>query len=122
VIVLRAFGQPDLGPIASGYLGLALVGAMFVSIGILASSLTGSQVISAILSIIALLVFGLLLSALAPLVPQPYRQIMIQASVTTHYSDFSQGVVDIVHVIYFLAVTAYALFFTVKILESRRWR
>ena len=50
------------------------------------------------------------------------RSIIKYATVRTHYLDFGQGVVDLVHVVYFLALTAYALFLTVKVLESRRWR
>jgi len=54
--------------------------------------------------------------------PSPWRTILREASTMAHYADFSQGVVDLVHVIYFVAVTLLTLFLTVKILESRRWR
>jgi ABC-2 type transport system permease protein len=122
VVALAIFGRPDYGPIASGYIGMALMGGMFVSIGLLASSLTSSQVISAIVSVIALFALTLVFLWVAAAVPQPYRRILVEASVRSHYNDFSQGVVDVVHIIYFIAVTVYALFFTVKVLESRRWR
>jgi ABC-2 type transport system permease protein len=122
VVALAMFGRPDYGPIASGYIGMALMGGMYVSIGLLASSMTSSQVISAITSVIALFSLALVFWWVAPMVPQPYRRILMEASVRTHYADFSQGVVDVVHIIYFIAVTVYALFFTVKVLESRRWR
>src|SRR4051812_31683813 len=48
VIALRIYSQLDLGPIFSGYLGIALVGALFVSIGLFCSSLTRSQVVAAV--------------------------------------------------------------------------
>lgn len=122
VVLLRVYGHPDLGPILSNYLGLALVGAMYVSVGILASAMTRNQVIAAVLGIVILLIFALLGPAIASVLPTPWRTVMQQASVQSHYQDFTVGVIDLVHVIYFVVLTAYMLFFTVKILESRRWR
>ncbi|HUU31695.1 MAG TPA: ABC transporter permease, partial [Phycisphaerae bacterium] len=56
VVVLAAFGNPDYGPILGGYLGLVLLGAMYVAIGILASSLTKTQVIAFVVALFTLLV------------------------------------------------------------------
>jgi ABC-2 type transport system permease protein len=122
VVLLAAFGRPDYGPIVSGYLGLALLGALYVAVGILASSMTRNQVIAAVVAFVILAVIGLLGPWIAASVPGTWRQIVSQIAVRSHYMDFSQGVVDLVHVVYFLAVTAYVLFFAVKIVESRRWR
>jgi ABC-2 type transport system permease protein len=121
VVALRAFGLPDFGPILSGYVGLLFLGSMYIAVGVLASSVTRMQVVAAVLAIAPLLVLwalGLIASAL----PAPFRTIFREASTLSHYTDFGQGVIDLVHVIYFVAVTVWALFFTVKILESRRWR
>jgi ABC-2 type transport system permease protein len=122
VVLLRVYGHPDLGPLFSNYLGLALVGAMYVSVGIMASAMTRNQVIAGVLSLVILLIFALLGPWIASVLPTPYRTFMQLASVQSHYQDFAAGVVDLVHVIYFVVLTAYMLFFTVKILESRRWR
>jgi ABC-2 type transport system permease protein len=122
VALLAAFGRPDYGPIASGYLGLALLGALYVAVGILASSMTRNQVIAAVVAFVILTVIGLLGPWIAASVPGTWRHIVSRIAVRSHYMDFSQGVVDLVHVVYFLAVTAYVLFFAVKIVESRRWR
>jgi ABC-2 type transport system permease protein len=122
VALLAAFGRPDYGPIASGYLGLALLGALYVAVGILASSMTRNQVIAAVVAFVILAVIGLLGPWIAASVPGTWRQIVSRIAVRSHYMDFSQGVVDLVHVVYFLAVTVYALFLAVKIVESRRWR
>jgi len=122
VALLASFGNPDYGPVAAGYLGLVLLGAAYVAIGILASSLTQNQVIAAVVAFVILIVLALLAPWIASAVPSPWRTIIQQAAVQTHYTDFSQGVVDLVHVIYFLALTLYALFVSVKVLESRRWR
>jgi len=120
-LVLAVAGNPDFGPIASGYVGLALLGAMYVSVGVLASAMTRNQIIAAILAFFPLLSLWVL-GPIAGALPPPWRTILRQVSTLGHYEDFSLGVVDLVHVIYFLALTAYALFLTVKVLESRRWR
>ena len=127
VVLLAAFGNPEYGPVASGYLGLVLLGALYVSVGLFASSLTQNQVIAAVTAFVILIVLAMLGPWIATVVPSRVwiiglRTLVQQATVRTHYQDFSQGVVDLVHVIYFVALTAYTLFLTVKVLESRRWR
>ncbi len=122
VVVLAAFGKPDVGPIASGYIGLALLGAAYVAVGLFASSLTRNQVIAAVTSFVILLMLAMVGPWLGAMAPPPWRDIVRTATIRTHYVDFTQGVVDGVHVIYFLVLTLYALFLTVKVLESRRWR
>jgi ABC-2 type transport system permease protein len=119
--VMRLYGNPEYGPIASAYLGLIFLGMLYIAIGLMTSAMTRVQLIAAVLAILPLLVLWLMESA-AGVVPPQYGNILRQASTSAHYSDFTLGVVDVVHVIYFVALTAYALFFTVKILESRRWR
>ncbi|MBL7140699.1 MAG: ABC transporter permease subunit [Planctomycetes bacterium] len=122
VVLLAAFSDPDYGPIASGYLGLALLGALYVAVGLLASSLTCNQVIAAVTAFVVLLMLAMVGPWLAAVAPPPWRGIIQNATIRKHYLDFSQGVVDLVHIVYFVALTAYALFLTVKVLESRRWR
>ena len=126
-VLLGVFGRPDYGPIASGYLGLVLLGALYVAVGVFASSLTSNQVIAAVVGFVILIMLALLGPWVSTTLPSdwhgiPWRGIVQQASVKTHYTDFSQGVVDATHVVYFLALALYALFLTVKVLESRRWR
>jgi ABC-2 type transport system permease protein len=127
VVLLGVFGRPDYGPIASGYLGLVLLGALYVAVGVFASSLTSNQVIAAVVGFVILIMLALLGPWVSTTLPSdwhgiPWRGIVQQASVKSHYTDFSQGVVDATHVVYFLALALYALFLTVKVLESRRWR
>lgn len=127
VVALMAFSNPDLGPIASGYLGLILLGGLYVAVGVMTSSFSASQIISAVTAVIVLLVSALVLPWVGTAAPStwlgiPWRSIILQAAIRSHYVDFTQGVVDLVHVIYFVALILFALFFTVKVLESRRWR
>ena len=121
VVALAAFSSPDYGSILAGYLGLVLLGMMYVAIGILASSLTRAQVIAFVVTFFPLLMIHLL-GLIAGALPSPWRTIVRQAGTMAHYEDFNRGVVAAVHVVYFLAITIYALFLTVKVLESRRGR
>jgi len=120
--VLAAFGDPDYGPVASGYVGLALVTGLYAAVGVLASSLTRNQVIAAVVGFVVLAILTWVAPMVAPSLPAPYRTVVRTIGVPTHYEAFSQGVVDLVQIVYFAALTTYALFFTVKVLESRRWR
>ena len=123
VVMLRIYGRPDLGPIFSGYLGIVLVGALFIAIGLFCSSLTRSQVVAAVLA--AAILF---LVSIAPWVassrvslPTFWRRVTDQG-VLNRYTDFSKGIIDTGSLVYFIAATAVFLFLTVKIVESRRWR
>jgi ABC-2 type transport system permease protein len=121
IVALAVFGNPDYGPIVGGYLGLILLGAMYVAVGVLASSLTRAQVIAFVVAFFPLLVLWVL-GPMAGALPSPWRTILREAGTLAHYEDFNRGVVAAVHVVYFVAITVYALFLTVKVLESRRWR
>lgn len=123
VVILRVYSQVDLGPIFSGYLGIVLVGAMFVAVGLFCSSLTRSQVVAAMSAVAILFVLTVAPYALqeqASTLSTFWRKVTDQG-VYNRYVDFSRGVIDTGHVVFFLASTAVFLFLTTKILESRRW-
>jgi ABC-2 type transport system permease protein len=123
VILLRMYARPDYGPIVSGYMGIFLVGALFISVGLFCSALTRSQVVAAaaaagILYVITIVPYQV--TALATL--SPFWRSVADQCVFRRYADFSKGVIDSGNVTFFLAVTAVFLFLTVKVLESRRWK
>src|SRR3954471_5134698 len=123
VILLRIYGRPDYGPIASGYLGLVLVGGLFRAIGLFCSSLTKSQVVAAVASaaiLFAVTILPYYASGEAAL-PTFWRRVTAQG-VFARYADFSKGVVDTGNLVYFLAITCVFLFLTVKVMEARRWK
>ena len=124
VVVLRVYSHLDLGPIFSGYLGIVLVGALFVAIALFCSSLTRSQVVAAVSAVAILFVITIAPYALqqqASTLTTFWRQVTDQG-VYNRYADFSRGVVDSGHVVFFLAATGVFLFLTTKVLESRRWK
>lgn len=122
-VVLRMHGRPDLGPILAGYLGIFLVGMLFVAVGLFCSALTSSQVVAAVLSA-AVLFAGTILpwwTTTLLSVSGFWRKVADQG-VFARYSDFGKGVIDGGHIVFFVAVTSVFLFLTVKVVEARRWK
>jgi ABC-2 type transport system permease protein len=120
-LLLMMVGQPDLGALLTGYAGLALIGAVFVSIGLFASALTSNQVIAAVLSFFILLGFWIV-SFATPETSSVMGKLVGTISLFEHYDTFRRGIIDTRDVIYYVATTALFLFLTVRVLESRRWR
>lgn len=119
--LLLMFGNPDRGPMVAGYVGVVLQAAAFLSIGLLASSLTQNQIVAAVLTFAILLIMWLS-ESVANFIGRPASDIMRYLSVTSHFQDFSRGVIDTTHVIYFLSIVAASLFLTYLSLQTRRWR
>ena len=123
VLLLRIYSNPDFGPIFSGYLGILLVGALFIAIGLFCSSLTRSQIVAAVTTTAILFVITILpwwVGGEATLAGF-WRNVADQ-TVFRRYTDFSKGVIDVGNLVFFIASTAVFLFLTVKVLESRRWK
>jgi ABC-2 type transport system permease protein len=123
VVLLRIYSKPDYGPIFAGYLGLFLVGALFIAIALFCSSLTRSQVVAAVSSAAILLLTTIVpwyASSRATL--SGFWRGAADQGVFTRYADFSKGIIDTGNLIFFIVATAVFLFLTVKVLESRRWK
>jgi ABC-2 type transport system permease protein len=128
LVVIRHFSQdPDrlnLGPTASTFLGVALLGGLYMSVGCFASSLTRSQLNAAMLTFalgIGLFLVGFL-SLLDPS-PDDWKNTLIaQISLMDHMREFVRGVVDTRFVVFYLSLTLFFIFLTLKVVESRRWK
>ncbi len=114
----------DAGAAAGTFLGILLLGALYMALGCFASALTRSQIIAAMISF-ALGIALFLLSFLSFIVPpQPGWQsrVFSHISMIEHMRDFSRGVVDTRPVVFYLSLTLFFLFLTLKVVESRRWK
>ena len=111
----------DYGAIFSGYLGLALMGATFTSIGIYASSVTENQVVAFIVGVFIVLVFYMLDKTLV-FAPQSIVGIIQFLAIDYHLSNMSRGVIDSRNLIYFFSMIGFFLFLTVQTLNVRRWK
>jgi ABC-2 type transport system permease protein len=120
-ILLVVYGNPEMGILLSGYLGLFLVAASFLSIGLLTSSLTENQIIAAVSCLVALLLLYVINWPADTSTPT-IGAVLHYLSVTEHFSEFVKGVVDSRAIVYFLSLIAAALFLTHRSVESLRWR
>ena len=114
-------GFPDFGAMRAGFLGVVLVGALYLSVGLLMSSITSNQIVAAIsgFSILSIMFFSTLFMAYTA--PSPMLQTLGRYfSPFAHLLDFSRGVVDSRILMLYLSYTAWFLFATVKVIESKR--
>ena len=118
---LFIFGSPDKGPIITGYLGIFLQAAAFLSIGLWASSLTQNQIVAAIVSFALLLVFWLS-DNLGQFLGGTVGQIVSYTSVNSHFQSFPQGVIESKDVIYYLTLVIAGIVLSTLSLQSRRYR
>jgi len=122
LVLMIVFGQPDPGVALTGYLGMLLLGAAFIAVGLFASTLTRYQLVAAIVAVSILAGFSLLAQALVAYAPSPLNELAARLNVMTYFRDFSRGVFDTRGLVFFLTITGMFLFLSVKTLESRRWR
>ena len=110
----------DYGAIFTGYLGLALAGALYSSVGTFASSITDNQVVAFIIGIFIVLIF-FLMDKMLMFIPVYLTGFIQYLSVDYHLSNISRGVIDSRNLVYFASVVGFFLFMTVRILEIRKW-
>lgn len=119
-ILLKVFGDPDIGPIATGYLGLFLLSCASLAIGIFASSLTSNQIVAAVVT--GGILFGLwFLGSAADYLPRALGDVIGYFSLSSYFPDFITGIIDTRGIIYYLSVTALFLFLAIRSLENSRW-
>lgn len=115
-------GNLDTPGIIGSYIGLTLLGGVFVSIGIFASSVTENQVVSFILAVFLSFIMYSGLSSIASInVWGNFSYIIEQFSVLYHYGSLSKGLIDLRDIVYFLSVIAVMLLVTNLIINSRKW-
>lgn len=122
VVLVSIYGTLDVGLVLASYLGLILLGGLYISVGLFFSACTRNQVIAVICSFVLLAVFTFLADYLARDQEGTLRVVLQHLSIVAHFQDFARGLVDTNHLIFFLSTTGLFLFLTVKVLESRRWR
>ncbi len=120
-ILLIVFGDPDLGPIITSYLGLFLLGSSALAVGIFASSLTSNQIVSAVVA--GGILFALWFLGLAGnFAPGVLGELLSYLSLSRHFPDFMRGIVDTKAVVYYVSVTALFLYMAIRSTETDRWR
>jgi len=119
-IILMWFGDPDWGPVATGYLGLFLLGSASLAVGLFASSLTSNQIVAAVVA--GGILFALwFLGMAADLLPEALGEVIGYFSLSHYFPDLMRGVIDTRGIIYYLSITVLFLFLAIRSLENSRW-
>jgi ABC-2 type transport system permease protein len=118
-IILLIGGNPDLGQISSMYLGLALLSSSYIAIGLLWSSITENQIISAIFTFLSL-VFLWVLDWSAQNSSQFISDILSYISVIKHFEYFGQGVISLKDTVYYISLTTILLYLSRILIDPNK--
>lgn len=121
IAILFRLGNPEWKPVLTGYLGLLLMGGCFVSIGLLISSLTKNQIVAGFMTFAVFLMLWVI-NWLGESSGPTARAILAFLSITDHLDDFTRGIIDTKHIVYYLSFITFGLFLTAKSVDSERWR
>lgn len=121
-LLLEIFGNPDEGPMVSGYLGVFLQWMAFLAIGLVASSLSSNQIVAAVITFVVLLVLWLSDILAGSVIGGGAAEVARYISMTRRFEDLSRGVIDTKDIVFFLTVVASCLFVSTQIIAARRWR
>ena len=120
-VILLVFGNPEIGVMAAGYLGLLLVATAFVAVGLLTSSFTENQIIAAVSGLVATLLLYII-GWPAETAGNILGPLLRYLSITEHFADMVKGLIDTRGLVYFASLITLALFLTQRSVESLRWR
>jgi ABC-2 type transport system permease protein len=101
--------------------GLFLLGAAFIALGALASSLTENQIVAAAISF-GLLLFFWIIGWSSQFAASGVGRVLSHLSLLEHFDSFPKGVIDTKDIIFYLSFMVFCLFLTLRSLESHRWR
>lgn len=119
-IINFAYGGIFTVQLVGGYIGFLLLGAAFVSIGVFASAVTENQIVAAIISFVSLLIMWMA-DAFSTQVGGQIGTAMGWISLLSRYNIFTQGILGLPEIMYFILFTGLFIFLTIRIIERRRW-
>jgi ABC-2 type transport system permease protein len=128
VFVLRHYIRDmdvfDPGLLGSTFLGIFLIGGLFMSLGCFASSLTRNQIIAAMISFTLGFTLFLLsyLSMHLPAIKGWVADVISYVALFDHMNDFARGMVDTRRIVFYVTLTFWFLFLTLRVVEGRRWK
>src|SRR6476469_9074440 len=119
--LLFVFGNPEWRPVVTTYLGLLLMGGCFISVGLLISSLTKNQIVSGMVTFAVFLLLWVI-NWIASFTGPTTQSVLNYLSITDHFDDFTRGILDTKHLIYYFSVMSFGLFLTSRSVDTERWK
>jgi ABC-2 type transport system permease protein len=114
-------GNPEPLPVLTTYVGLLLMGGCFISLGLLISSFTRNQIVAGMITFAAFLMLWVI-NWIASFVNPTAQAILNYLSITDHLDDFTRGVIDTRHLVYYISFITFSLFLTARSVDTERWR
>lgn len=121
-LILARYGPIDLKLLLCNFIGLVLLGGLYIAVGLFFSACTKHQIVAVLLSFALLALATFAFQGLATVVDGWPKALLQHLSIRTHFFDFVRGLLDLNHVVFFLTTTILFLFLTVKRVEMRRWQ
>ena len=118
---LFMIGEPDVGPVLTGYLGILLTAGCYVSVGIFASSLTENQIVAAVITF-GFSLFMWVIGWGAQVANSTTGQVLEYLSIIEHMDRFLKGMIETSDLAYYLSFIIFGLFLCYRTLDSNRWR
>ena len=118
---LFMIGEPDVGPVLTGYLGILLTAGCYVSVGIFASSLTENQIVAAVITF-GFSLFMWVIGWGAQAANSTTGQVLEYLSIIEHMDRFLKGMIETSDLAYYLSFIIFGLFLCYLTLDSNRWR
>ncbi|WP_312644953.1 ABC transporter [Hydrogenoanaerobacterium sp.] len=120
-LTISVMAMPDWAMIVGHFIGIFLLGAALIAIGMFISSLTENQVIAAVGGFCVGFVL-ILIDSLTPIVSQKFLKLFVtNISFYNRYQDFTLGILNFADVVFFLSIAVLFIFLTIRVLDKRRW-
>jgi ABC-2 type transport system permease protein len=121
MVLLFAWGNPEPKVVLTGYVGLLLMGGCFISVGLLISSLTKNQIVSGMITFAVFLLLWVI-NWIASFTGPTTQSVLNYLSITDHFDDFTRGILDTKHLVYYFSVMSFGLFLTARSVDTERWK
>jgi ABC-2 type transport system permease protein len=121
LVWLFVYGNPEWRQIAVAYLGLLLLGCTFIALGLFISNFTRNQVVAGFITFAVFLML-LLVNWLGDSAGPRMREVISALSIFQHFEDFTKGILDTKHLVYYASAIAFGLFLTARTVDADRWR
>lgn len=120
-VTVSFIGDIDFGRVLGTYLGLFLLGASFISVGIFSSSLTKNQIVAFIICFFICFAF-FIIGKLLIVIPVGLVPLIGFLGIDSHFENIAKGIIDSRDLVYYFSVIGFFYMMTLYLMGSRRWR